>query len=84
MDSVGKGEGGMIWENSIETYIIIYETDRQSRLDAWDKVLRASALGQPWGVGSGGRWEGGSGWGHVYTHGWFMSMYGKNHYNMVK
>ena len=21
--------------------------------------------------------------GHVYTHGWFMSMYGKNHYNIV-
>ena len=20
----------------------------------------------------------------MYTHGWFMSMYGKNHYNMVK
>ena len=24
MDSVGKGEGGMIWENSIETYILPY------------------------------------------------------------
>ena len=21
---------------------------------------------------------------HTYTHGWFMSMYGKNHYNIVK
>ena len=21
---------------------------------------------------------------HVYTHGWFMSMYGKNHHNIVK
>ena len=21
--------------------------------------------------------------GHVYTHGWSMSMYGKNHYNIV-
>ena len=21
---------------------------------------------------------------HKYTHGWFMSMYGKNHYNIVK
>ena len=20
---------------------------------------------------------------HMYTHGWFMSMYGKNHYNIV-
>ena len=23
-DSVGEGEGGMIWENGIETYIISY------------------------------------------------------------
>ena len=22
--------------------------------------------------------------GHMYTHGWFMSMYGKNHHNIVK
>ena len=22
--------------------------------------------------------------GHMYTHGWFMSVYGKNHYNIVK
>ena len=22
--------------------------------------------------------------GHMYTHSWFMSMYGKNHYNIVK
>ena len=21
---------------------------------------------------------------HMYTHGWFMSMYGKNYYNIVK
>ena len=21
---------------------------------------------------------------HMYTHGWFMSMFGKNHYNIVK
>ena len=24
LDSVGEGEGGMIWENSIETYILPY------------------------------------------------------------
>ena len=33
----------------------------------------------------GGRWKRGVQDGeHVYTHGWFMSMYGKNHYNIVK
>jgi len=26
---------------------------------------------------------GGSGWGHMYIHGGFMSMYGKTHYNIV-
>ena len=24
LDSMGEGEGGMIWENGIETYIISY------------------------------------------------------------
>ena len=48
-------------------YITICETDHQARLDAWDRVLRAGALGWPWGMGWGGRWEGGSGWGtHVH------------------
>ena len=53
MDSVGEGEGGMIWENGIETRInIIYEMSRQSRFDAWYRVLRARALDDPEG------WEG--------------------------
>ena len=34
--------------------------------------------------GMGGRWEGVQDRGHMYTHGWFMSMYGKSHYNTVK
>ena len=47
-------------------YIIICETDGQSRFDAWDRVLRAGALGWSKGMGWGGRWEEGSGWGtHV-------------------
>ena len=54
-------------------YITICETDRQPKLHAWDRALRAGALGWPWGMGWGGRWEGGSWWGHMYTHGWFMS-----------
>ena len=29
----------------------------------------------------GGRLQDGE---HMYTHGWFTSMYGKNHYNIVK
>ena len=34
LDSVGEGEGGVIWENGIETYHIIREIDCQSRFDA--------------------------------------------------
>ena len=35
LDSVGEGEGGMFWENSM--YIMDTETDHQPRWDAWDK-----------------------------------------------
>ena len=65
-------------------YMAICETDRQSKFDAWNRALKAGALGQPWGMG----WEGcgreiqdGE---HMYTHGWFMSMYGKNYHSIVK
>ena len=66
-----EGEGGMVWENSIETYIIICEIDRQSRFKAWDRVLRARTLGWPWEMGWGGKWEGGSGWG-TDVHPWLI------------
>ena len=52
-------------------YIIICEIDHQSRFDAWDRVLRAGALGGPWGKGWGGRWEWGSGWG-THIHPWLI------------
>ena len=55
----------------------------QSMFDAWDRVLRAVALGWPWGMGWGGRWEGQDGE-HMYTHSWLMWMYGKNHHNIIK
>ena len=55
-------------------YIIICEIDHQSRFNAWDRVLRAGALGRPWRMGWGGRWEGVQDGGHMYTRGWFMSM----------
>ena len=86
LDSLGEGEGGMIWENSIETCILPYvkqitspgsmhETGR-SGLVHWDDP-------EGWdGVRGGGRMvQDGE---HMYTHGWFMSIYGKNHYNTVK
>ena len=78
MDSVGEGEGGMIWENGIETCILSY-------------VKRITSPGSMHETGCSGlvHWddpEGRDGEGggrevqdreHVYTRGRFMSMYGK-------
>ena len=65
-------------------YIIICETDDQSRFDAWGRVLRMVHWDDPevW-VGEGGG-RGVQDREHMYTHGWFMWMYGKNHHNVVK
>ena len=85
LDSVGEGEGGMIWENGIETCILSY-------------VKQISSPGSMHETGCSGlvHWDDPEGWDgegggrgvqdgeHMYTHGWFMSMYGKNHYNIVK
>ena len=49
----------------------------QSRFDAGYRKRGAGALGWPRGMVWGGRWEGGSGWEHVYTHGRYMLIYGK-------
>ena len=71
-------------EEHSNMYIIIYEVDHQSRFDVWDRVLRAGAWDDPqgWdGEGGGSRVQDGE---HMYTHGWFMWMYGKTHYNIVK
>ena len=85
LDSVGEGKGGMIWEGSVEMCILsyvkwiagpglMYETGC-SGLVHWDDP-------------GGWNWEGG-GRGvldgeHMSARGWFISMYGKNHYNIVK
>ena len=85
LDSVGDGEGRMVWENGIETCILsyvkwiaspglIHETGC-SGLVHWDDP-------EGWDGEGGGRW--GSGWGTHVTRGGFMSMYGKNHHNIVK
>ena len=87
MDSVGEGEGGKIWENGIETCIlsyVSYQMNHQSRFDAWYRVLRTGAQDDPEGWDGEGGGKGVQDGEHMYTHGWFMSMYGKTHYNMVK
>ena len=51
--------------------------NHQFRFDALYRMLRANALGQTRGMGWKGRWEGVQDGEHMYTHGGFMSMYGK-------
>ena len=78
LDSVGDGEGGMIWENSTETCILLYVEQITSPglmhetgcsgLVHWDDPEGSDGEGGGKGVQDGE---------HMYTHGWFMSMYGK-------
>ena len=51
------------------TWTLLLKSLRE--FDTWDRALRASALGWPWGMGWGGRWEGGSGWG-THVHPWLI------------
>jgi len=74
---VGEGEGGMIWENGIETCMISY-------------VKRIASPGSMHDTGCSGlvHWDDPEGWygkeggrgvqdgEHVYTRGGFMLMYG--------
>ena len=78
LDSIGEGEGGMIWENSIETCILSYVKQTASPglmhdtgcsgLVHWD---------DPEGWNGEGRGRGAKDGEHMYTSGGFMSMYGK-------
>ena len=85
LDSVGEGEGGMIWVNSIETCILSYVKYNASP----GLMHEAGCSGLVhWDDPVGWDGEGGGKEGqdeeHMYTHGWFMWMYGKTHHNIVK
>ena len=85
LDSVAEGKGGMIWKNSIERCILSYV-----------KQIASSGLMHETGCSGLMHWDDPNGWDgergrrgvqdgeHMYTHGWFMWMHGKNHYNIVK
>ena len=78
MDSVGEGEGGMIWENGIETCITSYTKQIASPGLMQDTVCSGLVH---WDDPEGWYREGG-GRGvqdgkYVYTRGGFMLMYGK-------
>ena len=82
---VGEAEGGMIWERNIETYILsnvkqiaspglMHETGC-SGPEHWDDP-------QGWDGEGGGRWvQNGE---YMYTHGWFMWIYGKTQEPLIK
>ena len=85
MDSVGEGEGGMIWENGIETCIISHK-----------KLITSPGLMQDTGCLGLVHWEGpegwyregggwrGSGWG-TCVHPWRIHVdVWQNQYNIVK
>ena len=85
LDSVGEGEGGMIWENSIETCILSYGKQIPSPGSMHDTGCSGLLHGDdPVGWDEEGRWRGVQDGEDMYTHGWFMSMDGKNHYNIIK
>ena len=76
---MGEGKGEMIWENSIEKWILSYvkqitspgskhETECTG-LVHWDDPEGLDGEGGGRGVQDGG---------HMYTCGWFMSVYSKD------
>ena len=76
--TLGEGEGGMIWENDIETCIISYV----KQIASPGLIHNIACLGlvhwdDPEGWYGEGRGRGIQDWEHVYTHGGFMLMYGK-------
>ena len=84
LDSVGEGEEEMIWENSTETCILPYVKQITSpSLMHWNTQSQCAETTLRDGMGRDMR-EGVQDGVHMYTHGWFMSMYGKNHHNIVK
>ena len=78
LDSVGEGEGGMIWENGIELRIISY----MRRVTSPGLMHDSGCLGlvhwndpEGWyGEGGGRRVQDGE---HVYTCGGFILIFGK-------
>ena len=81
---MGEGEGGMIWENGIETCIISY----MKRVASPGSMHDTGCLGlvhwddpeMVWG----GRREGGSGWGTCVYLWWIHVDVLQNQYNIIK
>ena len=79
LDSVGEGEGGKIWENGIEIYIISYMKRVASPVSMHDTgCLGLVHWDNPegwYGEGGGRRVQDGE---HMYTCGRLILIYGKS------
>ena len=67
VDTVGEGEGGTNWENSMETYITIWKRDSMWEFAVWHRELKpvlCDNLRVGWGR-MGRKVTGGRG--HMYT-----------------
>ena len=89
LDSVGEGQGVMTSENSTETCILPYVKQITSpssilELGHSNRALKVSAGDNPEERDRKGGGRGFQDGGHIYTCGWFMSMYGKNNHNIIK
>ena len=82
---MGKGEGARIWENGIETCIILYV----KRIASPGSMYDTGCLGlvhwdDPEGWYREGGWEGDSGWG-THVHPWWIHVdVWQNQYNIIK
>ena len=82
---MGEREGGMIWENGIETCIISY----MKRIASPGSMQDTGYLGLlHWDDSEGwyreGGWRRGSGWG-IHVHPWWIHVdVWQNQYNIVK
>ena len=85
LDYVGEGEDGMIWENTTETCIVPY-VKQMTSASLMHEAGHSKPVIQdnPEGCGREGGGTRVQDGGRMFTHGWFMSMYGKNHHNIVK
>ena len=85
LDSGGEGERGMIWENSTETCMLPY-TKQMTSLSLMHETGHSKPVhwDNPEGWDEEGSGRGLRDGGHMYTCDWFMSMYVKNPYNIVK
>ena len=78
LDSEGEGEGGMIWENGIETCILPFKNRITSLCLMQDTACSGLVHGddpERWYGEGGGR--GVQDWEIMYTRGRFKLMYGK-------